>query len=133
MSALMMTNGVPMKRRTINWVANDGTTIKATDTFARAFLKRLRELGMTDLVHVRVGRFAVTTVRKGYREMLFVGEIYSNKVTSDGSVLPGSKYWDATKRDRLMACNTVAGLITGHPLEVEVRKDLAAETAFYNR
>lgn len=78
---------------------------------------------------MRVGRFAVIVgTKKSGGVDCVATSCYAGRLGDDGSIKPGSKYWENHKRDRLSQLTNIEDAVrSSHPLYAEILADIALE------
>jgi hypothetical protein len=101
---------------------NAGNVVsRARDTFARSYLKHLRDTGDRDMSHMRVGRFATCTTRNGDLHALIM---YDDD---------GRDFTMRMKGARMDGLQMIkARLKTTHKYYNELSAFIADELSFYN-
>lgn len=123
------------REKSVRWFANpdmqveryaEGHVLMASN-WGRRYVAWCRQ-HLPGASHMRVGRFSVTCSGDDWN--MIAAECYPAG-SEDRSIKRGSKYWEASKRDRLSQLNRINSFLTNdHPLFAELNKYILAERAY---
>ncbi len=112
----------------VTWTLHDGSTLKASDSFSKTFLAKMKALGHREVAHMRMGRFSVMTYQPRItRQRVVIAQMYAMTKDPRNALARTSRFWDSHVRDRTSQCMRVLALIDGHPLESAVRAEIQIE------